>query len=85
MKKDKEIEGHYYMCKICGCFYKVIGSKQIRQPMNNMKYVNERNFHIAEYHKRHINNICVANTHGLNKKKKKIRDKNMGAYSDKKT
>ena len=52
--------------------------------MQNLKHVNEKNFHIAEYHKRHINNICVANTHGLNKKKKKIRDKNTGIYSEKK-
>lgn len=83
MKKGKEIEGHYYMCW-CGCFYKVVGGKQIRQPMQNLKNVNERNFHNAEFHKKHLKNVTLAETHGINKKKKKIKDKNMGAYSEKK-
>lgn len=50
----KEIECHYYVCEICGCFYKVINGNQVRQPMSNLKFINDYNFHAAEYHKQHL-------------------------------
>ena len=77
----KEIEGHYYVCEVCGCFYKIINGAQIRQPMSNLKFINDYNFHAAQDHKQHLGNLNIMK-HGDTRKK--VKDKNMGLYSIKK-
>ena len=70
----KEKEGHYYICIKCGCFYKIVNGKQIRQEQCELKKTTENNFHIAEKHKC-IKQQITAREHGVNKKKSFVKKK----------
>jgi hypothetical protein len=80
----KEKEGHYYMC-VCGRFYKIINGKQVRQEMKdfNSQNITDNNFHEGKCKGKHLTGQISAREHGVNKKRKII-DRNMGEYSDKK-
>jgi hypothetical protein len=82
--KMKEKEGHYYMCS-CGKFYKIINGKQVRQEMKdfNSNNIKDGNFHEGKCKGKHLGGQTSAREHGVNVKRKII-DKNMGEYSDKK-
>lgn len=68
MKINKEQEGHYYICLIGGCFYKIENGNQKMLNMNELKYTNESNFHISIYpHKCKKDEIKLQNSKKLQK------------------
>jgi hypothetical protein len=81
----KEKEGHYFICIKCGRFYKIVNGKQVRQEKKdfNSNNIKDNNFHEGNCKGEHLTGQITAREHGVNKKRK-IKNKYIGNYSDKK-
>jgi len=79
----KEREGHWYVCQKCGRFYQVVNGEQIQHDMIDLTSENipdDNMLHEGNCKGEHLGGL-TAREHGVNKKRK-IKDVNMGRYSE---